>query len=300
VKRTITIAVAFALTLGFSSAVKAQPSAADSVYLTIENNEDSAGVQDGNFVVNIWLSLNTGPMTGATLGITWDRYFVASDSLIPHSTSDWQYDSLVYQGVFAAPPWMAPPPVESIADSLGALTVGGLVFGAGGMPTGSNQLMAKLYLSLAPVNSWGAGSQVKIDSSYVPPASDFLITLTAGRSIVPTFVGAKVVTYNDIKISDENGTLPTSFELSQNFPNPFNPSTKINYTLTRKSLVNLEVYNVLGQKVRTLVSDVRDAGVWEVTWDGDTDNGAQVASGMYFYKLTAGDFVQTRKMILMK
>jgi len=294
------IAAAFALTVGFSSAVKAQPSAADSVYLTIENNEDQLGVTDGNFVVNIWISLNTAGMTGATLGITWDRYFVnpTPDGTITHSTSDWQYDSLIYQGNFTNPAlWFTAPPIDSIADSLGAVTVGGVSFGSS-IPVGSDQLMAKLYLSLAPVNSWQAGSEVTLDSSFVPPASDFLMTLTSG-TIIPTFLGARVVTYNDIKI-DDGSALPTSFQLAQNFPNPFNPSTKINYTLMTKSQVNLEVYNVLGQKVKTLVNDVRDAGVWQVEWEGDNDNGAQVASGMYFYKLTAGDFVQTRKMVFLK
>lgn len=304
VKRTIAIAAIFALILGIGSKVTAQPqqSAADTVYLTIENAEDAAGVKDGNFVVNIFLSLNTSNMFALTLGLTWDRHFTnPPPGTILHSTSDWQYDSLIWQGVYAnTGTWNGStvPPPDSLADSLGGVTVGGVSFTASA-PTGSDQLIAKLYLSLAPGNSWGAGSEVMIDTTFVPPVGEYLLVLVSGTSILPTFLGAKKVTFNDIKIGDES-VLPTSFELSQNFPNPFNPSTKIDYTLARKSHVELEVYNVLGQRVKTLVDDVREAGVWRVTWDGDNDFGTQVASGMYFYKLTAGDFVQTRKMVLLK
>ncbi|MBN4057149.1 T9SS type A sorting domain-containing protein [bacterium AH-315-J21] len=297
-KRILMIVAVLVLTLGFGSGVKAQPSLADTVYLTIEGSEAASGAEtNGAFVVNVFVSFSTGNMTGATLGITWDRHFTTPDAP-SHTTSEWQFDSIVYQGAFApGGAWFTVPTPNATPDSIGGVTVGGVSFSGGVLP-GPDQLMAKIFLSLNTVNNWTAGSEVTLDSTFLPPASEFLLIFPSA-TVTPTFLGAKKVTFNDIKL-DDGSVLPTSFELSQNYPNPFNPSTKINYTLASKSLVTLEVYNVLGQTVKTLISGVREAGVWEVTWDGDSDNGSQVASGMYFYKLTAGDFVQTRKMLLMK
>ncbi len=94
--------------------------------------------------------------------------------------------------------------------------------------------------------------------------------------------------------------LPTDFNLAQNFPNPFNPSTKISFSLPKASEVTIEVFNVLGKKVATLVSGSFEAGQSTVTWEARTDTGEPVASGMYFYRLKAGSFTQTRKMVLLK
>ena len=89
--------------------------------------------------------------------------------------------------------------------------------------------------------------------------------------------------------------MPTEFGLSQNFPNPFNPSTKINYALPVTSLVSLKVYNMLGQEVATLVSEEQSAGFKSVEF-----NGNDLPSGMYIYTIRAGNFVDTKKFVLMK
>jgi hypothetical protein len=94
--------------------------------------------------------------------------------------------------------------------------------------------------------------------------------------------------------------LPKEFALSQNMPNPFNPSTVLSYALPKDAKVNLAVYNVLGQHVATLVDDFQRAGNQTVTWDGTDVRGNQVSSGVYFYKLRAGDFTDTKKMLLLK
>jgi hypothetical protein len=90
------------------------------------------------------------------------------------------------------------------------------------------------------------------------------------------------------------------FELTANYPNPFNPSTTIEYALKENSQVSLVIYNTLGEKVKTLVSEEQIANRYQVTWDGTNDLGAKVASGVYLYRITAGNFVSTHKMILMK
>jgi serine protease len=101
---------------------------------------------------------------------------------------------------------------------------------------------------------------------------------------------------------DEPGqeAVPSAFELSQNYPNPFNPDTRIMYSLDRSANVRLMVYNLLGQEVARLVDGFRNAGSYEVTWDGRNDSGSSVSSGIYFYKLEAGENSAVRKMLLMK
>ena len=97
-----------------------------------------------------------------------------------------------------------------------------------------------------------------------------------------------------------DGDKPLSFALGQNYPNPFNPTTTIDYTIPEASNVTLEVYDVLGAKVRTLVSGAQSAGTHTATWDARNDAGAKVAGGAYFYRLQADDNVKTMKMMLLK
>ncbi len=98
-----------------------------------------------------------------------------------------------------------------------------------------------------------------------------------------------------VGIDDVANTVPGDYELHQNYPNPFNPSTTIAFTLKKAAQVNVEVYSVTGEKVVTLVDGHRSAGTHEYTFDA-----SKLASGLYFYKLNAGDFSQTRKMMLLK
>jgi hypothetical protein len=94
--------------------------------------------------------------------------------------------------------------------------------------------------------------------------------------------------------------VPTQFALVGNYPNPFNPSTTIQYNVGNTANVSLAIYDVLGQRVRTLVSGLQSAGAYDVVWDGRSDMGYQVANGLYFYELKAGDFRSMRKMMLTK
>jgi hypothetical protein len=101
------------------------------------------------------------------------------------------------------------------------------------------------------------------------------------------------LTLTDVKLVDSG--IPKTFALSQNYPNPFNPSTKIQYEIPKASFVHLTVYNVIGQQVAELVNHEQSPGKYSVTFDG-----ANVTSGIYFYRIEAGSFVQTNKMILLK
>ena len=104
----------------------------------------------------------------------------------------------------------------------------------------------------------------------------------------------------EVEVTIDN--LPTQFELSQNYPNPFNPSTVISYALPSKEFVQLKVFNVLGNEIATLVNEVQEAGNYKVEFNpasSKSTSGAP-ATGVYFYRLEAGSFVESRKMTLVK
>lgn len=94
--------------------------------------------------------------------------------------------------------------------------------------------------------------------------------------------------------------LPTAYALSQNSPNPFNPTTTIGFAAPQAGHVKVSVFNILGQNIKDLVDGYMDAGYHEVVWDGKDRSGDAVASGIYFYKINANDFSDTKKMVLLK
>ena len=94
--------------------------------------------------------------------------------------------------------------------------------------------------------------------------------------------------------------IPDVYALHNNYPNPFNPVTNITYDIPEVANVSLDIYNVMGQKVRTLVAGSHEPGRYRVLWNATNDFGEGLSSGMYIYKIQAGDFVSVKKLILMK
>jgi len=125
-------------------------------------------------------------------------------------------------------------------------------------------------------------------------SSDKLIYLT------DRLIGSIKVPLAKASQAETGEAIPDGFELLQNYPNPFNPETQIVYSLPYPADVRLTIYNMLGQQVRVLVDAYQSAGTNTVIWDGRNENGEKVSSGIYFYKLQAGEFVQTKKMSLIK
>jgi len=113
------------------------------------------------------------------------------------------------------------------------------------------------------------------------------------RAIVTTSSGLSAIG------PDESGT-PVQFALGKNYPNPFNPSTRINYSIGERGLVTLEVFDILGRQVRTLVNEVEAAGSYQIVWDGKTAESKPVGSGVYFYRLRSGNLSKTERMVLLK
>ncbi len=104
----------------------------------------------------------------------------------------------------------------------------------------------------------------------------------------------------DVEDDDSEDGLPTEYALSQNYPNPFNPITTIVYALPERSHVKITIINVLGQEVVTLINEEKLPGEYRTTWSGSNASGQPVATGVYFYRIAAGDYTATKKMLLLK
>jgi hypothetical protein len=159
---------------------------------------------------------------------------------------------------------------------------------------------ATVKYNSAGVKQWEIVYNGPVDSTDIPTAiilknSDVLVT---GYSVGPTH------TYDFLTIkyaqtitgkSNPSSNAPVEFSLSQNYPNPFNPKTIISYQLPVSNHVKLTIYDVMGREAAVLVNHKQNAGSYEVEWDGEN-----FASGVYYYMLTAGDFKDTKRMVLVK
>ena len=154
----------------------------------------------------------------------------------------------------------------------------------------------------------GTGGTAPLTYSLSPALPVGLTFDAATRTIAGTPMAASEAVYT-YTVTDANGataslalqTLPAAFSLADNYPNPFNPATTIQYALPQAADVELTVYNVVGQPVRTLVAEHQNAGRYVVEWDATNDSGHSLAAGMYLYRLQAGgEFLEVKKMLLLK
>ena len=99
---------------------------------------------------------------------------------------------------------------------------------------------------------------------------------------------------------NEIAKIPNNFELGNNYPNPFNPTTNISFNIPQNSNVRLEIFNSVGELIRTLVDQDYASGSYTTMWNGQDDFGYKVNSGIYFYRLIANNYVETKRMILLK
>jgi hypothetical protein len=106
--------------------------------------------------------------------------------------------------------------------------------------------------------------------------------------------------FEPVSVQNKEIVLPTAFEVKQNYPNPFNPSTQISYALPKAQYVEIVVYNLSGQVVKFLLSEHQNAGNYTVTWDGTSNSGNRLSSGIYYYRISAGEHQEIRKMTLIK
>jgi hypothetical protein len=131
------------------------------------------------------------------------------------------------------------------------------------------------------------------DTGYIPDSVYEAAITIANNSAETPHIPVTVGLLSGV--NDKSRDLPVQFDLSQNYPNPFNSVTTISFALPEASEVRLDVYNILGQRVTTLIDGPWQAGIHGVTWDA-----SEIASGIYYCKMTAGYFVKVGKMVLLK
>ncbi|MGB5896113.1 MAG: T9SS type A sorting domain-containing protein [Ignavibacteriaceae bacterium] len=161
-----------------------------------------------------------------------------------------------------------------------------------------------MYVSFNTGDSWEFLGEalpiVTVGDIKIHPTANFLVAGTHGRSMYK--IDLDMVTGIE---TDKGGTTLNSFVLEQNYPNPFNPSTTIQYTVGSKQFVELKVYDVLGEEITTLVNEEKSEGTYEIKFSskGGSASGGDawnLTSGVYFYTLDAGSYIQTKKMILLR
>ena len=152
------------------------------------------------------------------------------------------------------------------------------------------------FNSASPV--WTASNSglanVRTDMLQIRSSDSFVIAATHGRGLFSTTGFAAQASVQ------EEFLTPEKFVLHQNYPNPFNPTTTIKYELYQSSQVTISVYDMLGRFVKTLVNSTQEPGIKTIQWDATNEQGNRVSAGVYIYKLKAGDFMETKEMILLK
>lgn len=152
---------------------------------------------------------------------------------------------------------------------------------------------------LAVASSWNIHQNWNSDNLWV--VAFLQDEVMQPDSTYEVFQGASIKMSDIITgISPETGEIAQNFQLLQNYPNPFNPATAIPYHLPKSAEVEIAIYNLRGQKIRTLIHETRPAGFHEVKWDGRDENGALVAGGVYLCRFGADSYIQARKMVLLK
>jgi hypothetical protein len=147
-------------------------------------------------------------------------------------------------------------------------------------------------------NGWADSNDAGLDIATDTRGNVYV----TGKSFGSNFDYVTIKYSSKTRVGEEAGqeNIPSRFVLGQNFPNPFNPVTSIEYYLPKSTWVNLLVYNILGQRVRVLVDEHQSPGYKSVQWDGKDSQGKEVTSGIYFYRIEAGNFVQAKKMVLIR
>ena len=175
----------------------------------------------------------------------------------------------------------------SCADTIGIGALGIL----NGLPAGFDAVA--FAITIGPIAAEHEGKTICLDSCYYPPFGYWVLSGSDGSFEWDGPHCFTIVTLRDVANTEDG--LPKAFLLRQNYPNPFNPSTEIMFDVPTRSHVRVAIYNVLGQKVRSLVDEELSAGEYRRTWDGTNDAGESLSTGMYLYRMEAGDYIQSKK-----
>jgi len=270
--------ICFVLLLAASSAMaQTDPGAPDSVIV------DTVSSTTSQAVLTVTLS-NDQPLSGFQIPLQFANDLVIVDSVIFGGRTS---------GFTGADIMRAD---TNLGGTQNTITLVVVPLQTGSITAGSDAI-ATLYLTR---NSSSTFDTAAVTDTAMTPFGGLLLADTVGNTYGyrPVFVGGQVAFATGI--GDDRSVLPTSFALGQNYPNPFNPSTSFVIALPTASYVTLDVFNLLGQRVSRLYDGPAAAGYLDIQWDGRNDQGRSVGSGVYFYRMLAGDFQQVRKMVLLK
>jgi len=276
------------------------PGVRDILELELSTQPDPANDQL-NVTIELYCFHDEVWLTGVTVPILWDNPNLQMDSAHASTVCSTAFDGTISF-------YNSSGDIDSTNISRNFQFDAYRVSTQGLAPVLMREHWATWYFTL---DNWSMTDSVVIwgvleDSTGIPvvPLLFSAVTDTSGSSstinYVPLWKDTLVIKHaSDVKVVD-GGELPERYSMSQNYPNPFNPNTQINFEIPVRSHVTLTVYNLLGQKVTTLVDKEMPTGRYIADWNSASDNGTKVASGVYFYKLEAGDFIETKKMMLLK
>lgn len=262
----------------------------DSIKLVVLTGAPQVGLPTQPFNVACSVKVDADNISSITMGWKWDNIGLHMDSAKAFGEFNTEMNLKSY---------FLDDQLATTNDSQIALC-DGVSFAANGYPPAAGWRHAVTYYMT--LTNWSAArSTIHIDTIQHPSYSstEYLFVTTILNSYKPGWGGP--INLSSTAVDESNTSIiPTTFELQQNYPNPFNPTTMIRFGLPTKSQVTLKIFNLLGQEVTTLVDEVLPAGTHSTEWDGRDQAGVEVATGIYFYKLVAGDFIETKKMMLVK
>jgi len=284
------------------------------------NTRDTCRVESGNWVIStdadslfqveVWGWTDDANMWGNSLGFEvfttgGDAWGSHVDSLVIVDTFIFNSGAELKASVKQYSRSLLDMSIDPAASNWGynGFSLGLVNFGAAIIDLSTPVRFGDLYLKVVDPTRLPDTFSVVIDSSFFPPAGTFKYSPFGGTGFAPHFIKGTVTVENSLDAGDFGdavAVVPNTYKLSQNYPNPFNPSTKIEFYNASKGRVSVDVYNIMGQKVKTLVDAEMGVGWQEVLWDGTDASGNSAASGIYFYKMSAGDFSQIKKMLMVK
>jgi len=277
-----------AFLLVVSAAFSQDAGAPDSIKMVVISAPLQQGLPSQPFVVACSVFVDAGSLTTLQFGWKWDN---------PDLQMDSAFASAAFDAMEIGPFFYEDDSKATTNANKRAVCSGTSIFS--NYPSAAGWRWLCTYNMT--VSNWSAArSNITIDTADFNAASQYIFIPSGGGSPYQAiWKGPINVSSNGVNESNTD-VLPKSFGLEQNYPNPFNPSTDIWFDLPSKSHVNLKVYNLLGQEVNSLVNEDLPAGRHRTQWNGTSSDGSHVASGIYFYKMVSGDFVDTKKMMLIK
>ena len=224
-------------------------------------------------------------------------------------TADWGWlgmdQSEVFDASFAADEWHYLDFTATVPEGASTVQVGALVL----QPTGDDHgsvYLDDFYMHLPLTTTGlfvthGTLADAAVENGVTNLTWTWDVWSSDGFEYTPSSSGERTITVDVSEMLGIDGlSLPTEFALHNNYPNPFNPVTNIIYDIPEVTDVTLEIYNVMGQRVRTLAQGSHEPGRYQIVWNATNDFGQGLSSGMYIYRIQAGDFVSVKKLVLMK